>query len=109
MFCPRSFFIIFVLFHFRTGHKSGTNELNYPSCKDDLLKACPVKELQGTSLGGCRGRRGWEAGETASLLSPQTQRLLLSGQASAYLGFHPPSHQDLTCTEKSYHSSFQTY
>lgn len=52
LFCPKSFFIIFVLFHFWMGHKSVANELNWPSYKDWSLQTCPVKEMCGTSFGG---------------------------------------------------------
>lgn len=103
---PTSIFIIHVLFHFWKGHKSGANWINYDPARTDPLKARAVQGLQGMFSGGCG------AGEGQVLhLSLQTcsQRLLVSGQASTHLGFRPSSHRDLTCTEKSYHTSLETY
>lgn len=72
------------------GHKSVTNELNWPSYKDWSLQTCPVKEMCGTSFGGCWGRQGdvgvrWPP---HSLLHRHRYRLLVSGQADTHLGFH---------------------
>lgn len=76
--------------------------------RTDLSKARPARELQGAFSGACRGGR---EGERHFHISLQTQVdvLLVSGQAGTYLGFHPSSPQDLTCTEKSYHTSLKTY
>lgn len=88
----QSHFSSFLLFHFWMGHKSVANELNWPSYKDWSLQTCPVKEMCGTSFGGCWGRQG-EVGvrwRPHSLLHRHRYRLPVSGQADTHLSFHLP-------------------
>lgn len=83
-------------FIFERGINQVQSKLITDPVRTDLLKVCPVKELQGMSSGGCQGRQ-----EGRGTLTTPYRHIVIGcwWVASTYPGFPPSSHQDLTCTE----------